>query len=98
MSAHEQSLRPLGAVLNDARHYYEGSTWVGQVEVKNCDTSTSKMRGQLAVMRCDVNSRSPKYGCFHLPVGTTYISSSYSAKSDPSGKSWIGNAIRFLLS
>ena len=35
--------------LEDARHYYDGFTWIGQVEVLNCDAGISKMRGQLAV-------------------------------------------------
>ena len=36
-------------LLEDARHYYDGFTWVGQVEIFNCDEGISKMRGQLAV-------------------------------------------------
>ncbi|WP_316187415.1 MULTISPECIES: HEPN domain-containing protein [unclassified Bradyrhizobium] len=36
-------------LLEDARHYYDGFTWIGQVEVLNCDDGISKMRGQLAV-------------------------------------------------
>jgi len=51
-------------LLNDARHYYEGFTWVGQVEVKNCDTSTSKMRGQLAVTAA-LNFIHVLFGAYH---------------------------------
>jgi Apea-like HEPN len=36
-------------LLEDARHYYDGFTWIGQVEVLNCDAGISKMRGQLGV-------------------------------------------------
>jgi Apea-like HEPN len=36
-------------LLEDARHYYDGFTWIGKVEVLGCDPGTSKMRGQLAV-------------------------------------------------
>jgi hypothetical protein len=36
-------------LLEDARHYYDGFTWVGQVEILNCDAGVSKIRGQLAV-------------------------------------------------
>jgi hypothetical protein len=46
----------------------------------------------------DVISISPYTGWSHLPVGTTWISSGNSPKVAPSPKSWIGNAIRFLLS
>ena len=31
-------------LLEDARHYYDGFTWIGQVEVLHCDAGTSKMR------------------------------------------------------
>jgi hypothetical protein len=42
-----------------------------------------------------LNSNSPKYGCLHLPVGTTCISSGNSAKADPSPKSWIETRFAF---
>jgi hypothetical protein len=36
-------------LLADARHYYEGFTWVGQVEILNCDGGTSLDRARVAV-------------------------------------------------
>lgn len=33
----------------DARHYYDGFTWIAEVKVLGCDAKTSKMRGKLAV-------------------------------------------------
>jgi Apea-like HEPN len=45
----KSDMRVEEGLLEDARHYYDGFTWVGQVEVLNCDEGTSKMRGRLAV-------------------------------------------------
>jgi hypothetical protein len=51
-------------LLKDARHYYDGFTWVGQVEVLNCDSGTSKMRGQLAVTAA-LNFVHVLFGAYH---------------------------------
>ncbi|WP_298242041.1 HEPN domain-containing protein [uncultured Bradyrhizobium sp.] len=44
-----KSMKVEEGLLEDARYYYDGFTWVGQVEILNCDAGVSKMRGQLAV-------------------------------------------------
>jgi hypothetical protein len=36
-------------LLSDARHYYDGFGWVGEVRILNCDPATSKKRALLAV-------------------------------------------------
>jgi hypothetical protein len=36
-------------LLADARHYYDGFTWVGEVTILNCDGGTSLERAQMAV-------------------------------------------------
>jgi hypothetical protein len=36
-------------MLADARHYYDGFTWVGEVKILNCDGGTSLARARLAV-------------------------------------------------
>jgi hypothetical protein len=51
-------------LLEDARHYYDGFTWVGQVEVLNCDAGVSKMRGQLAVTAA-LNFIHVVFGSYH---------------------------------
>jgi hypothetical protein len=51
-------------LLEDARHYYDGFTWVGQVEILNCDDGISKMRGQLAVTAA-LNFIHVMFGSYH---------------------------------
>jgi len=38
-----------GQLLGQARHYYDGFGWVGEVRILNCDPKTSKKRAHLAV-------------------------------------------------
>ena len=50
-------------LLADARHYFDGFTWVGEVKVLNCDAGTSKMRGQLDTSaKCPRQSTTPTNG------------------------------------
>ncbi len=51
-------------LLADARHYFDGFTWVGVVKVLNCDAGTSKMRGQLAVTAA-LNFVHVLFGSYH---------------------------------
>jgi Apea-like HEPN len=51
-------------LLADARHYFDGFTWVGEVKVRNCDAGTSKMRGQLAVTAA-LNFVHVLFGSYH---------------------------------
>jgi hypothetical protein len=36
-------------LLSDARHYYDGFSWIGEVRILNCDPEISKERADLAV-------------------------------------------------
>ena len=51
-------------LLADARHYFDGFTWIGEVKVLNCDAGTSKMRGQLAVTAA-LNFVHVLFGSYH---------------------------------
>lgn len=59
-----QRMKTEEGLLEDARHYYDGFTWIGQVEVLNCDAGTSKMRGQLAVIAA-LNFIHVIFGSYH---------------------------------
>jgi hypothetical protein len=51
-------------LLPAARHYYEGFTWVAEVEVLNCDPEISKERAYLAVTAA--------LDCLHLLFGARH--------------------------
>jgi hypothetical protein len=51
-------------LLQQARHYYEGFTWIAEVKVLNCDAEVSKERAYLAVTAA--------LDCLHLLFGAYY--------------------------
>jgi hypothetical protein len=51
-------------LLTDARHYYDGFTWVGEVKILNCDAGTSLARATMAVTGA-VNLLHILFGSFH---------------------------------
>jgi hypothetical protein len=51
-------------MLADARHYYDGFTWVGEVKVLNCDSGTSLARARMAVTGA-VNLVHILFGSYH---------------------------------
>lgn len=51
-------------LLADARHYYDGFTWVGEVKILNCDGGTSLERARMAVTGA-VNLVHILFGSFH---------------------------------
>jgi hypothetical protein len=51
-------------LLADARHYYDGFTWVAKVKVLNCDEETSGKRAELAVLGA-VNVLHILFGSYH---------------------------------
>jgi hypothetical protein len=59
-----QDMKAEEGLLEDVRQYYDGFTWVGQVEALNCDAGTSKMRGQLAVTAA-LNFLHVIFGSYH---------------------------------
>lgn len=52
------------ALLDQARHYYDGFGWVGEVKVLNCDPKTSEARARQAVTAA-VNILHLLFGAFH---------------------------------
>jgi hypothetical protein len=51
-------------LLTDARHYYDGFTWVGEVKILNCDGGTSLKRARMAVTGA-VNFLHTLFGSYH---------------------------------
>jgi hypothetical protein len=51
-------------LLADARHYYDGFTWVGEVHILNCDGGTSLERARMAVIGA-VNLVHVLFGSYH---------------------------------
>jgi hypothetical protein len=51
-------------LLDDAKHYYEGFTWVGEVKIINCDDGTSRARARMAVTGA-VNFVHVLFGSYH---------------------------------
>jgi hypothetical protein len=51
-------------MLADARHYYDGFTWVGEVKILNCDGGTSLERARIAVTGA-VNLLHILFGSYH---------------------------------
>jgi hypothetical protein len=51
-------------LLADARHYYDDFTWVAQIEVLNCDESTSRTRAEVAATAA-LNILHLVLGAFH---------------------------------
>jgi hypothetical protein len=51
-------------LLADARHYYDGFTWVGEVTILNCDGGTSLERARMAVTGA-VNLVHILFGSYH---------------------------------
>lgn len=51
-------------LLADARHYYDGFTWVGEVKILNCDSGTSLSRARMAVTGA-VNLVHILFGAYH---------------------------------
>lgn len=51
-------------LLADARHYYDGFTWVAEVKILNCDDGTSLQRARMAVTGA-VNLLHILFGSYH---------------------------------